>query len=78
MEFKLAKASKTAKSKKITLEQIEKNLQKDSFYYFDRENEHKSLIALKEHFEDKGHSVFLKEAKFGLSDLDYVYELHIL
>ena len=78
MELKLAKTSATTKTKKITLEQIEANLKKEQFYYFDRENEHKDLLALKEYFEDKGHSVFLKEAKYGLGDLDYIYELHIL
>jgi len=78
MELKLAKSSVGAKSKNITLEQIESNLAKESFYYFDRENEHKDLIALKEHFEEKGHSVFLREAKYGLGDLDYIYELHIV
>jgi hypothetical protein len=78
MELKLAKTSLNAKSKKITVEQIESNLSKEQFYYFDRENEHKELIALKEHFEEKGHSVFLREAKYGLGDLDYIYELHIV
>ena len=78
MELKLAKMSAATKTKKITLEQIEAHLSKEQFFYFDRENEHKDLLALKEHFEEKGHSVFLKEAKYGLSDLDYIYELHIL
>jgi hypothetical protein len=78
MELTLAKTSVTTKTKKITLEQIESKLDKEQFFYFDRENEHKDLLALKEHFEEKGHSVFLKEAKYGLGDLDYIYELHIL
>ena len=78
MELKLAKTSVNSKTKKITPEQIEENLDKEQFYYFDRENEHKDLLALKEYFEEKGHSVFLKEAKYGLGDLDYIYELHIL
>jgi len=78
MEFKLAKTQATSKAKKITLEQIENNLNKENFYYFDRENEHKNLIALKEYFEENGKSVFLREAKYGLGDLDYIYELHIL
>ncbi len=78
MELKLAKPTLNSKPKKITLEQIESNLDKQQFYYFDRENEHKDLLALKEYFEDKGRSVFLREAKYGLGDLDYIYELHIL
>ncbi len=78
MEFILAKKSMNAKTKKITLEQIESNLDKKQFYYFDRENEHKNLIALKEYFEEQGKSLFLREAKYGLGDLDYIYEVHIL
>ncbi len=78
MELKLAKTSATAKPKKITLEQIESNLDKEQFYYFDRENEHKELLALKEYFEEKGYTVILREAKYALGDLDYIYELHIL
>ncbi len=78
MELKLAKPALNEKSKKITLEEIEKNLDKKQFYYFDRENEHKDLLALKEHFENLGHTVLLREAKYALGDLDYIYELHIL
>ena len=78
MELILAKKSMTSKAKKITLDKIEENLEQQQFYYFDRENEHKNLIALKEYFEEKGKSVFLREAKYGLGDLDYIYEVHIL
>jgi hypothetical protein len=78
MELKLAKSTLNAKTKKITLQEIEEKLNKQQFFYFDRENEHKDLLALKEYFEEKGHSVFLRDAKYGLGDLDYIYELHIL
>jgi len=78
MELKLAKTSVNAKAKKIKIEDIEKKLDKERFFYFDRENEHKDLIALQEHFEEKGYNVYMKEAKYGLGDLDYIYEVHIL
>ena len=78
MELILAKTAMGSKTKKTTLEKIEANLENQQFYYFDRENEHKNLIALKEYFEEKGKSVFLREAKYGLGDLDYIYEVHIL
>jgi len=78
MELKLAKLTPTSKPKKITLEQLESKLNKESFFYFDRENEHKDLNALLEHFEGKGYSVYMKEAKYGLGELDYIYEVHIL
>ncbi len=78
MELKLAKQTVTSKPKKITIEQIEDKLNKERFFYLDRENEHKDLNALIEHFENKGYSVYMKEAKYGLGDLDYIYEVHIL
>jgi len=78
MELKLAKLTPTSKPKKITLEQIENKLDKERFFYFDRENEHKDLNALIEHFENEGYSVYMKEAKYGLGELDYIYEVHIL
>jgi len=78
MELKLAKSSIDAKTKKITLEDIEKNLNKERFFYLDKENEHKNLIALQEHFEEKGYSVYIKEAKYALGELDYIYEVNIV
>ncbi len=78
MELQLAKKSLNAKAKKAKLEDIEAMLNKERFFYFARENEHKNLIALQEHFEERGFNVYMKEAKFGLGDLDYIYEVHIL
>jgi len=78
MELLLAKASVNAKAKKIKLEQIEDSLKKERFFYFARENEHKDLIALQEHFEAQSYNVYIKEVKYGLGDLDYIYEVHIL
>lgn len=78
MELKVARTLLEAKPKTITLEKIEQNLDKQRFYYFDRENEHKDLLALQEYFEEKGFSVHLKEVRYGLGDLDYIYELHIV
>ena len=78
MELKLAKTTVNSKPKKITVEDIEKKLDKERFFYLDRENEHKDLNAFIEHFENKGYSVYMKEAKYGLGDLDYIYEVHIL
>ena len=78
MELKLAKITPTSKLKKVTIEQIEGKLDNERFFYFDRENEHKDLNALIEHFEGEGYSVYMKEAKYGLGELDYIYEIHIL
>ncbi len=78
MELKLARTTLNAKPKTVTIEDIEKKLDKQRFFYFDRENEHKNIIAFTEYFEEKGFSVHLKEVKYGLADLDYIYEAHIL
>lgn len=80
MDLKLARAELTAKPKSISLEKIESAVQKDGqkIFYFDKENTHKELIALVEHFEQRGFSVYHRTVKYGLDDNDYMYEIHIL
>ena len=79
MELKIARNSLDVKpNKTIDIDTIEKKLDKQRFYYFDRENEHKDMLALKEHFENEGYSVQLKDVHYGLGELDYLYEVHIL
>jgi len=78
MKLKLARASVTAKPKLIELEKIEEDLEKKSIFYFDKENSHKELKFLIEHFEEKDYSVYMKEVKFGLDDEEYIYEVHIV
>jgi hypothetical protein len=80
MELKLARTELSAKPKSIKLEKIEAQLEADqeSILYFDKENSHKDLVALVEHFEEKEYSVYLKEVSFGLADDEYLYEMHIL
>ncbi|WP_281951476.1 HP0268 family nuclease [Nitrosophilus kaiyonis] len=80
MELKLARNELKIKPKPISLEKIEEEVEKDGdkIFYFDRENAHKDLVELVEHFENKGYSVYLREVKYGLDDNDYLYEVHIL
>ncbi len=80
MEFKLAKSKLNAKNKTITLEDIEKEVEKEKqkIFYFDANNPHKDLLSLVEHFEQKGFSVYLREVRYGLDDDDFMYELHII
>ncbi|WP_086270034.1 HP0268 family nuclease [Campylobacter devanensis] len=80
MELKLARAELDAKPKTISLEKIEGAALKDGgkIFYFDRDNSHKQLIALVEHFENKGLSVYHRTVKYGLDENDYMYEVHIL
>jgi hypothetical protein len=80
MTLKLAKHDVNARQKTITLEDIEKIMEKEGqkIFYFDHDNAHKDLVALVEHFEEKGCSVYLREVKYGLDENDYLYEVHIL
>ncbi len=80
MELKLAKTDLNAKPKKIKLEKIEEILKQEGqkIFYFDKDNSHKELVALVEHFEELGYSVYLREVKYTLDENDYIYEIHIL
>ncbi len=80
MELKLARAELNAKPKKIDLSKIEHMLEKEDsvILYFDRENSHKDLLELQDHFEELGKSFYMKEVKYGLADNEYMYQVHII
>jgi hypothetical protein len=80
MELKLARTELDAKPKKIDLKKITEMVKKNSslIFYFDRENSHKDLLALQDHFEAEGKSFYMREVKFSLSASEYLYEVHIL
>jgi len=80
MELKTARKELNTKPKSMAVEKIEKEVEKegDKIFYFDRENSHKDLMAMVEHFEEKGYSVYFREIRFGLDENDYLYEVHIL
>jgi len=80
MELKLARNEINGKPKAVSLAKVEEIIEKDGhkIIYFDKENSHKDLVALVEHFEEKEYSVYLREVKYGLGDEDYMYEIHIL
>lgn len=81
MELRLARDEINKKpSRTISLEKIENELQKqgEKIYYFDKENTHKQLISMVEHFEKKGFSVYHRIVKYGLDESQYCYEVHIL
>lgn len=79
-DLKLAKNSADEKAKSISVKKIEEAITQEgqNFFYFDKENSHKQLIALVEYFEKKGLSVYQRVVKYGLDDEDYMYEVHIL
>lgn len=80
MDLKIARTEIDAKAKKIELAKIEAAVEKDDsvMFYFDKENSHKDLLALQDHFEAQGKSFYMSEVKYGLSDNDYMYQVHIV
>ncbi len=80
MELKFARTELDGKPKKVDLKKITEMVEKSnsSILYFDRENSHKDLLALQDHFEGEGKSFYMREVKFGLSASEYMYEVHIL
>ncbi|MEA3330328.1 MAG: HP0268 family nuclease [Campylobacterota bacterium] len=80
MDLKFARTEVDAKPKKADLAKIEATLEKEDsmIFYFDRENSHKDLLELQDYFEEKGKSFYMSEVKFGLSDNEYMYQVHII
>jgi len=80
MDLKFARTEVTSKPKKVDLAKIEASVAKDEsiIFYFDRDNSHKDLLELQDHFEAQGKSFYMSEVKFGLSDNDYMYQVHIM
>jgi len=82
MKLKIAKQHLDDKSanETVTLKDILNGLKEkgSAIYYFDNETPHKDLVDLVEKLEEKDHSVYLEEVKYGLDENDYIYEMHIL
>ena len=80
MDLKFARTEINVKPKKAELSKIEAMSEKEDsvIIYFDRENSHKDFLELQDHFEAKGKSFYMSEVKFGLSDNDYMYQVHIM
>lgn len=80
MELKLARTALNEKPKTIQLDKMEEILARDGeqIFYFDKDNPHKNIMKLIDHFEAKGLSVYYREVRYGLGDGDYMYEVHIL
>lgn len=79
MDFKLAKQTLQDKSEKIALKEIQTIIKNgEKIFYFSNENNHKDLIKLVETLQKDGRSAHLREAKYGLDEKEYIYELHII
>ena len=80
MNLKFARTEIEQKPKKAELAKIEASVAKEEsvIFYFDRDNSHKDLLELQGHFEGKGKSFYMSEVKYGLSDNEYMYQVHIV
>ncbi|PHS57501.1 MAG: hypothetical protein COB17_05835 [Sulfurimonas sp.] len=80
MDLKFARTEIDQKPKKVELAKIEASVEKQEsvIFYFDRENSHKDLLELQDYFEAKGKSFYMSEVKYGLSDNEYTYQVHII
>ena len=80
MNLLFARTDVDVKPKKVELAKLEASVEKEEsvIVYFDRENSHKDLLELQDHFEAKGRSFYMSEVKFGLSDNEYMYQVHIM
>ena len=80
MELLLARNELTEKPKKVQLDKIKEELQKDGekIFYFDRDNSHKDMMSLVDALEDESYNVYFREVKYGLADDEYMYEVHAL
>ncbi len=80
MELLIARSEPTSKPKKIEVAKIDEMLEKEEslILYFDRDNSHKDLLELQDRFESEGKSFYMREVRYGLSESEYMYEVHIL
>jgi len=80
MNLLFARTDVNVKPKKAELAKIEASVEKDDsvIFYFDKDNQHKDLLELQDYFEEKGKSFYMSEVKFGLSDNEYMYQVHIM
>lgn len=80
MDLKFARTDIEAKPKKAEIEKMEQSVEKEGsvIFYFDKDNSHKDLLELQDYFEAKGKSFYMSEVKFGLSDNEYMYQVHII
>jgi len=80
MDLKFARTDVASKPKKVDVAKMEASVEKDEsvIFYFDKDNSHKDLLSLQDHFEAQGKSFYMSEVKYGLSDGEYMYQVHII
>jgi hypothetical protein len=80
MDLKFARTETDQQANNVDLAKIDESVEKEEsiIFYFDKDNSHKDLLELQDHFEAKGKSFYMSEVKYGLSDNEYMYQVHII
>jgi hypothetical protein len=80
MDILIARENIGDKPKKMSLTKIKTELKEleQKIFYFDKDNSHKNMMALVDSIEADGYNAYFKEVKYGMSDDEYMYELHAL
>lgn len=80
MDILVARKELDTKPKKTTLEKVLETLTQngEEIFYFDRDNSHKDMMSLVDNLEEAGYNVHFREVRYGLSDDEYMYEVHAL
>lgn len=80
MDILISRKELTDTPEKTTISKLKEVVKKtkNEIFYFDKDNSHKNMMALVDSFENDGFNVHFREVKYGLSDEEYIYEVHIL
>jgi hypothetical protein len=80
MDILIARKDLVDKPRKVTLLKLKNEVKSipNKIYYFDRDNSHKNMMSLVDSFENDGYNVYFREVKYGLTDEEYMYEVHIM
>ena len=65
MDLKFARTETDQQANNVDLATIEESVEKEDsiIFYFDKDNSHKDLVELVEHFEAKDISIYFREVK---------------
>ena len=80
MDILISRKELTDTPEKTTISKLKEKVKQtnNEIFYFDKDNSHKNMMALIDSFENDGFNVHFREVKYGLSDDEYIYEVHIL
>jgi len=62
----------------VNIDEYVKSTKDSNIFYFDKDNSHKDMMNMIDFFESKKFHVYFREIKYGLSEDEYMYEVHII